>query len=240
MSENITAGHPRFTRISRAIESSWSFSAFPCAMSAPTGATSDADLARALAAHYANVCARAPEGELLLGPVARHVPSAPPTNARCVEEDGDGEEEELLLRRVAYAPQVLGAGEVVGGVADREVIVPLAVISSTCTSSWGGLVLDANARRGGPSAAEVPGVVLLSSSRFGVLAGSRVRAGEARGRALRGAPRRVGHGCRCGIDRSLGCGGRGGRADCCCCCCFCCDASRCERTEARSRETERC
>jgi len=133
-------------------------------MSAPTGASSDADLARALAAHYANASARVPEGELLLGPVARHMPSAPPTSARCEEEDGDGEEEELLLRRVAYAPQV-GAGGVVGGVANCEVVVPSAVISSTCTSSWGGLVLDANAWHGGGSAAEVPGVVLLSSSR---------------------------------------------------------------------------
>ena len=67
-------------------------------MSAPTGAFRDTELARSLAAHYANAWARVPEGEVLLGAVARHVPSAPPTNAtaRCEEED-DGNED-LTMR----------------------------------------------------------------------------------------------------------------------------------------------
>ena len=117
-------------RPARQERSSWSFSVFPCAMSAPTGVFSDAELARSLAAHYANAWARVPEGELLPGAVARHVPSAPPTNAaaRCEEED-DGDEEELFLRRGAYTPAVVGAGGAVGGVASE--VVPSTVISST-------------------------------------------------------------------------------------------------------------
>ena len=86
------------------------------------------------------------------------MPSAPPTNAaaRCEEDDGD--EEELFLRRGAYAPAVMGAGGAVGGVAGE--VAPSTVISSTCTSSWGGLVLDANAWHGGRCVGEVPGVML--------------------------------------------------------------------------------